>query len=71
MTIYHEPALAGNNPGLPKFGKAVENPEAPAAYPSGLSAGGRMIFERTRRCSATCNLLARLAGIGQEVDYVV
>ena len=79
MYAYHEPASAGNATGLPFYAGLPlldwreaansNNPHAP--YPSGptaggLTAGGRIVFERTRRPVATCNAIARLAGIGQE-----
>ena len=74
MKQYHEPALAGNATGLPFFAglpllnwhEAANSNHPHAPYPSGLTSGGRIVFERTRRPVATCNAIARLAGIGQE-----
>ena len=74
MNTYHEPASAGNATGLSFFAGLPlldwreaansNNPHAP--FPSDLTAGGRLVFERTRRPVATCNAIAQLAGIGQE-----
>lgn len=74
MQQYHKPALAGNNTGLPFFSGMPlfdwlnaansNNPKTP--FPAGLTAGGRVVFERTRRPVSTCNAIARLANIGQE-----
>ncbi|WP_108462241.1 hypothetical protein [Devosia naphthalenivorans] len=56
MQQYHEPASAGNNTGLPKFG--------PPAIPNGLTSGGKLVYRRTLRPVETCNALAEIAGIG-------
>jgi len=61
MTQYHEPALAGNNIGLPK----IRNIPAPA----GLTLGGKLVYRNTLRPVETCNALAELAGLGQGFDY--
>lgn len=74
MQQYHEPASAGNATGLSFFSglpllnwrEAANSNIANAPHPTGLTAGGRIVFERTRRPAATCNAIARLAGIGQE-----
>lgn len=66
---YHN-AFAANNTGLPKFTGPVLPKEIPNTLPTpGLTDGGKVIFQRTRRPVATCNLLARLAGIGTEASY--
>ncbi|HEV7414671.1 MAG TPA: hypothetical protein VGN98_00835 [Tianweitania sediminis] len=77
MTVYTKPASAGNNIGLPKFGSQPlpaladrQRRKAEAVLPSGLSDGGKLFFHRTHRPVETCNLLAALAGIGQEVHHV-
>jgi hypothetical protein len=59
MSMYHEPALAGNNIGLPKFSLPQ--------LPNGLTSGGKLIYRRTLRPVETCNALAEIAGIGCEV----
>jgi len=74
---YHEPALAGNAIGLPEFfGLPLLDWQEPAnsnstklPCPTGLTAGGRIVFHRIRRPTATCNLIASLAGLGQEFDH--
>lgn len=66
MSKYHKRALSRNNIGLPKFGSAASRIPDKSPCPIGLTAGGRVVFLRTHRPVATCNLLARLAGIGQE-----
>jgi hypothetical protein len=38
--------------------------EMMAEPPESLTAGGRIIYRRTKRPAPTCNLLASLAGIG-------
>lgn len=75
MQFYHN-ALAANNTGLPEFfGLPLLDWQEPAysnntkpPCPAGLTAGGRIVFQRIRRPAATCNLIAALAGIGQEFD---
>ena len=76
MQSYHN-ALAANNTGLPEFfGLPLLDWHEPAnsntpksCGPTGLTAGGLIVFERIRRPAATCNLIARLAGLGQENDH--
>lgn len=66
---YHN-APAANNTGLPKFSGPILPKETANTLPAaGLTDGGKVIFQRTRRPPATCNLLARLAGIGTEASY--
>lgn len=77
MQMYHN-AFAANNTRLPEFlGLPLLDWREPAhanstksPYPAGLTTGGRVIFSRTRRSVSTCNLLARLAGLGQEAEHV-
>ena len=73
---YHDTAFADNT-GLPNFSgmplldwREAANSNTPrASYPSGLTVGGRIFFERTRRPVSTCNALAALAGIGPEASH--
>ncbi|ODT80977.1 MAG: hypothetical protein ABS76_14415 [Pelagibacterium sp. SCN 64-44] len=77
MKLYTKPALAGNAEGLPKFfglplldWSDLDKPNGTKApCISDLTAGGRVVFTRTRRPAATCNLIAALADIGQEFDH--
>ncbi len=41
-----------------------------ATIPTGLTAGGKLIYRRTLRAVETCNALAELADIGQEAQHV-
>lgn len=74
MSQYHERAPQRNNSaysffsGLPllDWHEAANSNEPRASYPTGLTAGGRVVFQRTRRPVSTCNAIARLANIGQE-----
>lgn len=74
MTQYHKPALAGNAEGLPNFSGLplfdffTAHP-LHRQEPDGLTAGGRIVYRRTRRPVSTCNALAALAGVGMEVDH--
>ncbi|MCW5720010.1 MAG: hypothetical protein KIS86_02600 [Devosia sp.] len=78
MNIYHGRALPRNDLGLPDFfGLPLLDWREPAnsSHPhdtgsASLTPGGRIIFNRTRRPVSTCNLLARLAGLGSEVEHV-
>lgn len=76
MQFYHN-AIPANNTGLPEFGLPLLDWREPAnsnhqhdTDTANLTTGGRIIFNRTRRPVSTCNLLARLAGLGSEVDHV-
>ena len=75
MSQYHERAWSRNDIGLPKFSglplldwRAPANSNTPNL--NALTPGGRIIFNRTRRPISTCNMLARLAGLGSEIDHV-
>lgn len=75
-SLYHKRALPRNDTGLPEFlGLPLfdwrESPRPRSStYPEGLTAGGRIIYHRTRRPVSTCNTLARLAGFDcGEVDH--
>ena len=73
-STYHGRPSRRNNIGLSEFLCLPlldwrEPPTTNDYYPPGLTDGGRLIFMRTRRPVPTCNLLATVAGIGQEVDY--
>lgn len=78
MNMYHGRALPRNDFGLPEFfGLPLLDWREPAnsntlndTDPTSLTPGGRIIFNRIRRPVSTCNLLARLAGLGSEVDHV-
>lgn len=75
MTLtYHGRPSRRNNIGLSEFlGLPLLDWREPATatppYPTGLTAGGRIIFQRTKRPVATCNLIATVAGLGQEYDH--
>lgn len=60
MFIYHS-ALSASNTGLPKF--------QPEALPPGLTAGGKIVFQLTRRPVETCNLIASVKGIVGEYRH--
>ena len=72
MQSYHN-ALSANNTGLPEFfGLPLLDWREPThgnRVPAGLTPGGRIVFNRTRRPVSTCNLMASLAGLGQEVRH--
>lgn len=78
MTQYHGRALPRNNTGLPEstglplfdWCKAPASTTPKNTSSASLTPGGRIIFNRTRRPVATCNLLARLAGLGTEAEHV-
>jgi len=77
-SLYHKRALPRNDFGLPGFlglplfdwaERAQSLPSEPH-YPDGLTAGGRIVYRRTRRPVSTCNAIAALAGLGcSEVDH--
>ena len=75
--MYYHDAFAANNTGLPNFyglplldwHEPANSNRLPTPFPSGLTAGGRVVFQRTRRPVSTCNLLATVAGLGQEYDH--
>jgi len=75
MDSYIRRASPRNGYGLPKFfGLPLLDWREPAnsniPNMNALTPGGRIIFNRTRRPIATCNMLARLAGLGSEIDHV-
>lgn len=71
----YQNTLAVTSTGLPFFSgmspfawhEAANSNIPRASYPAGLTSGGRIVFERTKRPVSTCNALAALAGIGQEI----